>query len=304
LYVFLFAAVIFAVDRVQRYRLTQRERNRAQIREAELRAQTAEAQAKMIEAENKRKTLELEEARKLQISMLPTKLPQLPHLNIAVFMQTATEVGGDYYDFHVGLDGTLTVVVGDATGHGMKAGTMVTTAKSLFNSYAPNPDIQFSFREITRCIRQMNLDKLTMCLTMLKIKDNNLLMSSAGMPPIFLFRRDGRIIEEHLIQGMPLGAMEKFPYEIKETTLAAGDTIMLMSDGLAELKNEQHELFGYAKVRNSFEAVADDKPEEIISHLKNEVMNWLGDNKPDDDITFVVIQVGNRNGFAEKRLAR
>ncbi|MEJ2545800.1 MAG: two-component regulator propeller domain-containing protein, partial [Calditrichaceae bacterium] len=58
--------------------------------------------------ENKRKTKELEEARQLQLSMLPKELPQLPHLDIAVYMQTATEVGGDYYDFHVALDGTLT----------------------------------------------------------------------------------------------------------------------------------------------------------------------------------------------------
>jgi len=302
MYVFLFAAVIFSVDRVQRYRLTQRERNRAQIREAELRAQAAEAHAKMIESENKRKTLELEEARKLQLSMLPAKLPQLPHLNIAVFMQTATEVGGDYYDFHVGLDGMLTVVVGDATGHGMKAGTMVTTAKSLFNSYAPNPDIKYSFSEITRCIKQMNLDKLSMCMTMLKIKDRNLLMSSAGMPPIFVYRKEDRLMEEHLIQGMPLGSMEKFPYEIKETTLAPGDTIMLMSDGLAELKNTKDELFGYTRVRNTFEAVADSKPEDIISHLKNEVISWLGDSQPDDDITFVVIQAGNKNTFSQKNL--
>jgi ligand-binding sensor domain-containing protein/serine phosphatase RsbU (regulator of sigma subunit) len=291
LYAFLFAGLVFSIDRVQRYRLTQHERNRAQIREAELRAQTAEAQAKLIEAENKRKTLELEEARKIQLSMLPRHLPQLANLSIAVYMQTATEVGGDYYDFHVGLDGTLTVVIGDATGHGMKAGTMVTTAKSLFNSYAPNPDILFSFREITRCIKQMNLDKLSMCMSMLKIRENNLLMSSAGMPPILLFRREDRTVEEHLIQGMPLGAMEKFPYEIKETTLAPGDTIMLMSDGLAELQNEQKKMFGYQQVRNIFEEVADKNPEEIINHLKNEGTNWLGGNKPDDDITFVVIQV-------------
>ncbi len=291
LYVFLFAGLVFSIDRIQRYRLTQRERNRAQIREAELRAQAAEANAKLIEAENKRKTHELEEARKLQISMLPTKLPQLPHLNIAVYMQTATEVGGDYYDFHVSLDGTLTVVIGDATGHGMRAGTMVTTAKSLFNSYAPNPDILFSFREITRCIKQMNLDKLSMCMSMLKIKDEKLLMSSAGMPPIMLFRREDRTIEEHLIQGMPLGAMEQFPYEIKETTLAPGDTILLMSDGLAELQNEKEQMYGYKRVRNSFEEVAERTPEDIIDYMKNEGASWTNGNKPDDDITFVVIKV-------------
>jgi serine phosphatase RsbU (regulator of sigma subunit) len=206
-------------------------------------------------------------------------------------MQTATEVGGDYYDFHVGIDGTLTVVIGDATGHGMKAGTMVTTAKSLFNSYAPNPDILFSFREITRCIKHMNLDKLSMCMSMLKIRENTLLMSSAGMPPVLLFRRQDRTVEEHLIQGMPLGAMEKFPYEIKETTLSPGDTIMLMSDGLAETRNSDDELFGYMRVRNSFEEVADKEPEEIISHLKEQGIKWSAGNKADDDITFVVLKI-------------
>jgi serine phosphatase RsbU (regulator of sigma subunit) len=49
-------------------------------------------------------------------------------------MKTVAEVGGDYYDFHTGKDGILTAVIGDATGHGMKAGTMVTAFKSLFST--------------------------------------------------------------------------------------------------------------------------------------------------------------------------
>ena len=211
--------------RIQRARVKTQERRKAELA--------------ILEAENERKTKELEEARQLQLSMLPKELPQLPHLDIAVYMQTATEVGGDYYDFHVSLDGTLTVVIGDATGHGMKAGTMVTTAKSLFNSYAPNPDILFSFQEITRCIKQMNFGKLSMCLTMLKIKGNKMQISTAGMPPSFIFRRDTRVVEEHLFKAMPLGTMDKFPYEIKDTTLSPGDTILLMSDGLPELENNK-----------------------------------------------------------------
>ena len=95
-YFFLFAGVVFGIDRVQRRRILTRERNAAAIKEANLRAQLAEA-------ENERKTNELEEARQLQLSMLPKELPQLPNLDIAVYMKTATEVGGDYYDFNVGM---------------------------------------------------------------------------------------------------------------------------------------------------------------------------------------------------------
>jgi serine phosphatase RsbU (regulator of sigma subunit) len=54
-----------------------------------------------LEAENERRARELEEARQLQLSLLPKKIPQLPNLEIAAYMKTATEVGGDYYDFHL-----------------------------------------------------------------------------------------------------------------------------------------------------------------------------------------------------------
>ena len=186
-YFFLFAGIVFGIDRVQRKRIVNRERNAAAINEANLRAQIAET-------ENERKTQELEEARQLQLSMLPKYCRNLPNLDIAVYMKTATEVGGDYYDFNVAMDGTLTVVMGDATGHGMRAGTMVTSAKSLFNSYAANPDILFTFQEMTRCIKQMQFQSLAMSMTMLKIQNNKLLMSSAGMPPVYLFRNKHRII--------------------------------------------------------------------------------------------------------------
>ncbi|MCB0283663.1 MAG: SpoIIE family protein phosphatase, partial [Calditrichaeota bacterium] len=286
-----FVGIIFGIDRVQRRRLLAKTKERMRLQAAEHRAETAELQARAVQAENERKTKELEEARALQLSMLPKELPQLPNLDIAVYMQTATEVGGDYYDFHVALNGTLTVVIGDATGHGMKAGTMVTAAKSLFNSYAPNPDILYSFQEITRCIRQMNFGKLSMCMTMLKIQGDKLTMSIAGMPPAFIFRKETQVVEEHLFQAMPLGTMEKFPYEIKDTTLKAGDTILLMSDGLPELAQNGGEMYGYKRIRNGFEDIAEQPPEDIISFFKEQGASWVNNADPDDDVTFVVIKV-------------
>jgi serine phosphatase RsbU (regulator of sigma subunit) len=252
--------------------------------EQQLRAQKAEA-------ENERKSKELEEARQLQLSMLPKVLPQLPHLDIAVYMQTATEVGGDYYDFHVGLDGTLTVVIGDATGHGLKAGTMVTAAKSLFNSHAANPDILFTFNEITRCIKQMQIHMLSMCLTILKIRGNNVILSAAGMPPALIYRKEDMAVEEIVLKGMPLGAVNDFPYQLKETTINTGDTLLLQSDGLPELFNKQREMFGYERAVQEFSKVAHKSPEEIIEELKTAGSNWVDGGEPDDDVTFVVIKV-------------
>ncbi len=252
--------------------------------EQQLRAQKAEA-------ENERKSKELEEARQLQLSMLPKELPQLPNLDIAVYMKTATEVGGDYYDFHVGMDGTLSVVIGDATGHGLKAGTMVTATKSLFNSYINNDDILFTFREYTRVIKEMKMHAMTMCLSLLKIRGNKLEMSSAGMPHALLFRNDKKIIEEIALKGMPLGAVSDFPYQTQSKELFTGDTLFLLSDGLPELFNREREMFGYERITEEYEKVAEKAPEEIIEHMKSVGSDWVDGAEPNDDITFVVLKM-------------
>ena len=290
-YFFIFAGVVFGIDRFQRRRLLSKARERMKIQDAEHRAEAAELQARALHAESERKTKELEEARQLQLSMLPKDLPQLPHLDIAVYMKTATEVGGDYYDFHIGLDGTLTVVLGDATGHGMKAGTMVTSTKSLFNVLAPNPDIVETFHEMTRCLKLMHLEKLSMCMTMLKIAENNVYMSAAGMPPVFIYKQETQTIEEHVMKGMPLGTFDSYPYTLIKSELSKGDTILLMSDGLPELFNDEKEMFGYKRARNLFEELAERSPEDIISGLNKAGSNFINENDPDDDVTFVVIKV-------------
>jgi sigma-B regulation protein RsbU (phosphoserine phosphatase) len=161
----------------------------------------------------------------------------------------------------------------------------------LFNSYAANPDILFTFREMSRCIKQMQFQSLAMCMTMLKIQNNRVIMSAAGMPPVYLVRNNQRIIEEHLMAGTPLGIMDNFPYELKEVELLTGDTLLLMSDGFPELQNENGEMFGYKRARNSFEEAAEKDPEKIITCLVNEGNRWSNNKEPDDDVTFVVIKV-------------
>lgn len=291
LYVIILGVALINIRKYEKRRMKLREAIRVKEERATARLREAELRAQMSEAENERKSKELEEARQLQLSMLPKELPELPHLDIAVYMKTATEVGGDYYDFHIGMDGTLTAVLGDATGHGIKAGTMVTAAKSLFNSYASNKDILFTFQEMGRCIKQMHFQNLSMCMTMLKIQNDKISMSSAGMPPVYIYRKDSDNVQEYQFEGMPLGTMTSFPYKIKECKLNSGDVILLLTDGLPELKNNIDEQFGYRKVRNAFLEMSDSEPEDIITNLKEAGSEWVSDKDPDDDVTFVVIKV-------------
>jgi serine phosphatase RsbU (regulator of sigma subunit) len=206
-------------------------------------------------------------------------------------MQTATEVGGDYYDFRVSSDGTLNVALGDATGHGMQAGTLVTIMKGIFTLEAECNDVLPFFQKSVRAIKEIKLGRLMMAFTLLKIKDSLLSLSNAGVPPVYIFRQGKNEVEEIDNKGMPLGAVNDFPYKESKTELMTGDVILLLSDGFPELQNKNKEAFGYKRVIESFKESANQSAEKIIDHLKNKVNEWIDGNDPGDDVTFVVIKI-------------
>jgi serine phosphatase RsbU (regulator of sigma subunit) len=259
--------------------------------EQERNAKEKEISLKVLEADNKRKTLELEEARALQLSMLPKDIPRLPHLDIEAYMKTATEVGGDYYDFKITSDDRLLIALGDATGHGMKAGTMVGITKGLFSSLDEISDLIKFFNRSTNVIRRMNLGNLYMALLLAVIEDHRLTLASAGMPPVLIFRHQSKEIEIIELKGMPLGAHVDFPYQQKVIQIHTGDTVFMMSDGLPELFNEQKEIFDYGQVAEIFRETAEKSPKEIINHLEKSAKSWQKSQPQNDDITFIVLKV-------------
>ncbi len=261
------------------------------VRAFEINRRKEKENKRILQLENQRKSEELERARQLQLSMLPKQVPELPNLDIAVYMNPATEVGGDYYDFHLSSDGTLTVAVGDATGHGLNAGMMVTATKSLFETLGGDIDTVTFMNRANHTIRQMHLETLKMAFTILKIKGNRLFASGAGMPSLLVYRKSVMTLDEIKFEGMPLGSLATFPYEEKQTELSAGDKIILMSDGFPERQNPEGEMLGYAETNATILATADQSPQEIVEHLVAKGENWANGRPQDDDVTFVVIKV-------------
>ncbi len=286
LYGLIFMSVLYMLRRIE---LNRREQ-KALVRESELRAKAAEAEKRALAAENERKTRELEDARRLQLSMLPQEVPQLPGYEIAVFMRTATEVGGDYYDFVPGDGEVLNVGFGDATGHGMQAGTIVTLMKGLFLSEAARSGIQAFFHHCSATIKGIRLGRLFMAFSLVRIKGSTVAFSCAGMPPIFLYRRSAGSVEEMQLRGMPLGAMKNAPYGLQEVAMEPGDTLLLLTDGLPEQKNASGEMFDYARVRSTLEASCPSSPQAIIDSLVKAGEGWMDGVPLDDDITLLVIQ--------------
>jgi serine phosphatase RsbU (regulator of sigma subunit) len=206
-------------------------------------------------------------------------------------MKTATEVGGDYYDFNVDQDGTLTVLVGDATGHGMMSGMMVSIMKSFFISNRTTLELKHFFENSNNSIKDMHLGRLMMASMGVQITSEKVIATNAGMPSLLYFRNKSKKAGEFVSNNLPLGGMKGIKYSLKEIKYEKGDTLLLMSDGLAELKNENDEQYGYERVKEEFMSVAQKSPNEIVEHLKSSATQWINGIEPDDDITFVVIKV-------------
>ena len=247
----------------------------------------------IVEAENERRAKELEDARQLQLSMLPKELPVIPNLEIAAYMKPATEVGGDYYDFHVGADGTLTVAVGDATGHGLKAGSVVTATKSLFNAFAGDADISNTLSCLSQALKKMNLRGLFMAMTMLKVKDGEINLSIAGMPSVLIYRSENNRVEEIAIRAMPLGSFAKTNYRQQQILLGKADVVVVMSDGFPEMFNPENEMLGFDKATEILPTIAANSPQEIINELVKVGEDWASGRPQDDDVTFVVLKIGD-----------
>jgi serine phosphatase RsbU (regulator of sigma subunit) len=258
--------------------------------EQERKVKEEELSRKLLEADNQRKTKELEEARKLQLSMLPKSVPEVADLEIAVYMKTASEVGGDYYDFKYDRNGTLVIAIGDATGHGMKAGTMVATIKGIFTAESTNTDVVTFLNKSNSIIRDMRLGNIYMAMLVAKIEGEKVTISSAGMPPALVYRSVNKQVEEFKLQAIPLGGPADFTYPRKETSLSKGDTLLLMSDGFPELFNKQKEILDYSRAKSIFGSIGEKSASETIKLLLKEAELWMGDAKQEDDITFVVVK--------------
>ncbi len=245
---------------------------------------------RLLEAEYARTSRELDDAREFQLSLLPKRVPEHDLFEVAVDMRTATEVGGDYYDFHLD-DGVLTIAIGDATGHGAKAGTMVAVIKSLFSAVSSTAVSPSEFlAQAAGAVKRMDLERMAMALAIARLDGRTLTFSSAGMPPILLHRAASGEVEELALAGMPLGGLA-FDYQERVVELFPGDTLLLFSDGFPELLNSEGEPLGYARVHESFVAAVGGAPGDVIADLDAAAQFWSGLGTPQDDMTFVVVRI-------------
>ncbi|MEL1229676.1 MAG: SpoIIE family protein phosphatase [Candidatus Neomarinimicrobiota bacterium] len=240
--------------------------------------------------EEQRREEELEEARQFQMDMLPDTTPDILDLDISATIQTASEVGGDYYDFFPENNNeSLYVVVGDATGHGMTAGMMVSITKAGLYGIPSIPPNDVTER-LNRVIKNIDLGWNRMAINIARFWEDKVEFTSAAMPPAYHYHADSGEVDEILIEGLPLGSLKDETFDLVQIDFNKGDSLIFISDGLPEATNVSNQMLGYEAVMDCVQANGKHSAEEQKQALLDLGTAWLGELRNQDDITIVVVK--------------
>jgi serine phosphatase RsbU (regulator of sigma subunit) len=264
----------------------------------------AEANQKIIvlnqklTAENLRMSAELAVSRKLQQMLLPKEheLNQIPGLEIAGFMEPATEIGGDYYDV-LHHNGNVKIGIGDVTGHGLESGVLMlmtqTATRTLLTNNETDP-VKFLNtlnQTIYGNVYRMNCNK-SLTLALLDYQEGQIRLSGQH-EEVILVRKDGSIQRIDTIDlGFPLGLEADIAEFVGHThiDLNSGDGIVLYTDGITEAQNLQQEFYGLerlcAVVQQHWQRSAQDIQQAVI----RDVRQFIGEQTVYDDLTLLVLK--------------
>jgi serine phosphatase RsbU (regulator of sigma subunit) len=226
----------------------------------------------------------------MQHSLLPREDPVSEGLDVgAVYASSARmEVGGDVYDFLELADGRLAVVLGDVTGHGIDAAADMAMAKFVFRSLARENSAPAEFLAAANEIVVEEIAEgkfITMLYLTVDGRHGELSCASAGHPPPRVVR-GGKVVPLG-VRGLALGIAGGQDYQEERVQLAAGDAVVLFTDGLIEARRDG-ELYGEERLDAALAAHSELPAAELAKALVDDCRAFGGDLV--DDCAVVVVR--------------
>jgi len=246
-----------------------------------------------------KKAVEL--AGEVQKSLLPDRSPQIPGLDVAGNSIASEIAGGDYFDYLEGLDPehpSLSVAVGDISGHGVDAALLMTTARGFLRMRAAQPGSP------SQIVTEMNRHLATdldgsgrfMTLFYLSLDPENHIARwvRAGHDPAMIYCPKLDVFTElgNEASGLPLGVIRESDYAEATNDLHPGQIIAIGTDGIWEARNDEGEMFGKERFKNVLRETADGSSQEILDAVFEAVRTFSDGARPDDDITLVIVKYG------------
>jgi sigma-B regulation protein RsbU (phosphoserine phosphatase) len=235
----------------------------------------------------------------IQKSLLPQNNPQIRGLDIAGKNVTCDEIGGDYFDYLLGLgcsNNHFDVVVGDVTGHGVDAALLMTTARAFLRMRASQcGSISQIVTEMNHHLTQDILDTgrfMTLFYMSVDPENKKLQWVRAGHDPAIVYDPAENKFEELNDAGLALGVDGSYAYEENfKTGLREGQIIAIGTDGIWETFNSKGKMFGKERFRDIVRENAHLGANEIIDAVYKELNTFSTGLKKKDDATLVIIKL-------------
>lgn len=237
---------------------------------------------------------ELEFAKQIQYSSLPSAFPERNEFEIFAMMDTAKEVGGDFYDFYMLGDSSLAFLVADVSGKGIPAAMFMMKAKTIIKDLAESglePDEIFTTANEKLCDNNEAGMFVTSWLGILDLKTGNLRFANAGHNPPLIKRGNGSFEYLKAKSGLVLAGMEGIRYRKNELQLLPGDRIYLYTDGVTEATDINNQLYGENRLSVLLNNAGDVSPEKLCDLVMKDVDSFVGDAPQFDDITMLGLSV-------------
>jgi sigma-B regulation protein RsbU (phosphoserine phosphatase) len=235
---------------------------------------------------------ELEVARQLQSSILPTTIPEIQGVRIAVSYRPMTAVAGDFYEF-VPVDGDrIGFLVADVTGHGVPAALIASMIKVAMQSVVPCAhDPREVLCGLNRILFPQIRDQFVSAAYLwLDLESHKAWYSAAGHPPLLRWRK-GKL-ERIESNGLLFGVSPNPDYPVCGLEVCSGDRFLLYTDGVIEPQNASGDSFGDRKLEEVVRNNQSRPPSELADQLLSEIRGWQPASlAQQDDITLIVIDI-------------
>jgi len=245
---------------------------------------------------------EVSHAGLLQKAMMPPPVFQLPGVHGQVKLTTSTEVGGDYYDYYE-VDGCHAVfLVGDVSGHGVAAGTLVSAAKmsvhQLVNQGETDPAAMLEhINNALLAVKHESMFMTMMCFS-LDSRNGHLRIANAGHVFPYLWvaaEKDWCAIEA---EGLPLGKVEEPGYTEMSLTLQPNDRLFIFTDGIVEEESPTGAAFGFDAIEDLLYQALDAPMEDILELFFGQLQTHCQKDTFSDDVTLMLIEHTQRIAYS------
>ncbi len=256
--------------------------------------------------ESMQKELESQIEKKLLQGVVPLKLRGA---SVSRLMMPSGHLDGDFTEFVFYNDQQVDLLIGDVMGHGIQSALIGAGLKTLFLKVLAQRKYSGSdlprLQEIAAGVHELCISELmelgsfaTMLFLRLDLASGNILTVDCGHPPVIHFHAATGTCTFLKGEQMPMGMIKEQEYTVQSYPVFEGDILVLYSDGITESFSPDRKMFGDERLLEIIRRDHRMPPSLLIEEIKKALSGFVGQEAFDDDVTCIVIRIGNAGSFA------